>query len=282
MALSFDIQTQEIIAEIQSEQTAERYECAMSVCPRPSCGCRVIQLDLSGGNDSQTPSRYVKIDLSDKSLEPMKKDNAALAELRFAKRFLAGLNDEDFELLSEKHFELKNRMTEETTPEEIEAHFDFRKIERNGVLSGYYDVLPFADRLHATVAGKRYRVLDYYCLQPQCLCTDANLSVVDIDESTGRGAEVCCIGVNYAAPAWKTVAGGPLALDPEELRSALEGDTIDIYENLRKRHARLKSIYAFNRKKYSTAAQPLSVSKISRNDLCPCGSGKKFKKCCAG
>jgi len=23
------------------------------------------------------------------------------------------------------------------------------------------------------------------------------------------------------------------------------------------------------------------MSKISRNDLCPCGSGKKYKKCCA-
>jgi preprotein translocase subunit SecA len=32
------------------------------------------------------------------------------------------------------------------------------------------------------------------------------------------------------------------------------------------------------------ARQPaqLSVPKIGRNDSCPCGSGKKFKKCCAG
>ena len=28
---------------------------------------------------------------------------------------------------------------------------------------------------------------------------------------------------------------------------------------------------------------PLHVNKIpNRNDLCPCGSGKKFKKCCIG
>ncbi|MEW6319528.1 MAG: SEC-C metal-binding domain-containing protein [Acidobacteriota bacterium] len=24
------------------------------------------------------------------------------------------------------------------------------------------------------------------------------------------------------------------------------------------------------------------MSKAGRNDLCPCGSGKKYKKCCAG
>jgi uncharacterized protein YchJ len=26
--------------------------------------------------------------------------------------------------------------------------------------------------------------------------------------------------------------------------------------------------------------RPKIVPKIGRNDLCPCGSGKKFKKCC--
>ena len=26
--------------------------------------------------------------------------------------------------------------------------------------------------------------------------------------------------------------------------------------------------------------QPISVSKIGRNDTCPCGSGLKYKKCC--
>ncbi|MCL2166154.1 MAG: SEC-C metal-binding domain-containing protein [Clostridiales bacterium] len=26
--------------------------------------------------------------------------------------------------------------------------------------------------------------------------------------------------------------------------------------------------------------QPAVSGKIGRNDLCPCGSGKKYKKCC--
>ena len=25
-----------------------------------------------------------------------------------------------------------------------------------------------------------------------------------------------------------------------------------------------------------------NVSKVGRNDLCPCGSGKKYKRCCGG
>ena len=27
---------------------------------------------------------------------------------------------------------------------------------------------------------------------------------------------------------------------------------------------------------------PAQSSKVGRNDLCPCGSGKKYKKCCGG
>jgi len=30
------------------------------------------------------------------------------------------------------------------------------------------------------------------------------------------------------------------------------------------------------------AQQPVKVDKIGRNDPCPCGSGKKYKKCCYG
>ena len=29
-------------------------------------------------------------------------------------------------------------------------------------------------------------------------------------------------------------------------------------------------------------AQPVSVTKIGRNEPCPCGSGKKYKRCCHG
>ena len=30
----------------------------------------------------------------------------------------------------------------------------------------------------------------------------------------------------------------------------------------------------------TTKKQPKRVNKIGRNDLCPCGSGKKYKNCC--
>jgi uncharacterized protein YecA (UPF0149 family) len=33
-------------------------------------------------------------------------------------------------------------------------------------------------------------------------------------------------------------------------------------------------------KKQTQAQKPVRVEKVGRNDQCPCGSGKKYKKCC--
>ena len=285
MTLSFDKQSQLFIAEIVNEQIAERYECSLTVCPRPSCSCRVIQLDLpninAGDNNPQGTSRYVKIDLFDRSLKPMIKDNALLEELRFAKWFLACLNDEDFELLSKIHFEIKNWQTEEAEPDTIDAFFDYQKIERNGTLSAYNNVLPYADRLYTTIEGRKFRIIDQYCLQPHCLCADVNLSIIDHEESDGSRKELVCIGVNYKTKEWKMVEGGSLSLEPVALYSALENDNPDLYDTLFSRHAKLKSIYAFSKKWHSGSSQTYILPKAGRNDLCPCGSGKKFKKCCS-
>lgn len=32
--------------------------------------------------------------------------------------------------------------------------------------------------------------------------------------------------------------------------------------------------------KYFEKPNPVKVTKVGRNEPCPCGSGKKFKKCC--
>lgn len=37
----------------------------------------------------------------------------------------------------------------------------------------------------------------------------------------------------------------------------------------------------FENSKINPKSDPVRVTKISRNDPCPCGSGKKYKKCCS-
>lgn len=69
---------------------------------------------------------------------------------------------------------------------------------------------------------------------------------------------------------------------PGALQSSIEQEIPDIYMALRKQHARLKEIYASCRKRRQAASEPPLQPKVGRSDPCPCGSGKKFKKCCLG
>src|SRR5664280_1810832 len=127
MVFSCDEQSQSIIASIPGGQNTERYECALSACPSPACGCQVIYLDLARmdavGNDAQYPSKYVKIDLANNSLDSKYTKKLPSEELRFAKLFLANLTDDDFELLFKKHSEIKRLLTEAAKPDEIDAYF---------------------------------------------------------------------------------------------------------------------------------------------------------------
>jgi uncharacterized protein YecA (UPF0149 family) len=66
------------------------------------------------------------------------------------------------------------------------------------------------------------------------------------------------------------------------VRSAFEEQIPDLYEKLSVRHAKIKAIYRHCKSKHLSAQQVVSTARVGRNDPCPCGSGKKFKKCCLG
>ena len=57
-----------------------------------------------------------------------------------------------------------------------------------------------------------------------------------------------------------------------EFRDDLDGD-------LKRRHLQVQWLYTTCMK---TEPAATTQQKFGRNDLCPCGSGKKFKKCCGG
>ena len=58
----------------------------------------------------------------------------------------------------------------------------------------------------------------------------------------------------------------PPNLTPDEIRTVLEGAQGDLFNPHRPTHPRNPHVNP--------------GPKVRRNDPCPCGSGKKFKKCC--
>lgn len=285
MVFAIDHESKKVIATIQNEGTTEQYECIISACENPVCTCGSIYLELipeQTQNEGDRPllCRRVSIDINQKILEYKGKGKTPIDDMDFAKLFLYAFDENDFKFLHERQFKFKNQITESLSVDLIDAYFDYAKVENDGLMSAYNDVLPYADQLLITIEDKQYMVFDQFCLLPKCSCTDANLSIIDIDAIGKTGEELCSVSLNYRKRLWKKVEGYGFSFPANSLKSAIEAQIPDIYEKLLARHIRIKAIYAHCKKIHFRPKEPLQLPRVGRNDPCPCGSGKKHKKCC--
>ncbi|MBI5486145.1 MAG: SEC-C domain-containing protein [Deltaproteobacteria bacterium] len=138
----------------------------------------------------------------------------------------------------------------------------------------YFDVFPSAWDLSAEHGGRRFWVMDYWCLVPGCGCNELRADVMG-----ERGGSVGFVRVE--AEGWKVVevegdrvAGEiweALAADAHD-RRMLEKRRLSMLRVARELPAFLGSSVASRRRGAAGA--------VGRNEPCPCGSGKKFKRCC--
>jgi len=131
------------------------------------------------------------------------------------------------------------------------------------------DIFLFGDRA--------FEAVDLYCVAEGCSCGEV---VVDFAPIAPRGAP--------APGAVRVDKLGEATVEPEheKHRERLE----QLWAAFQKRHPRYRDRFA----RRSTVMQGLAgrivsapsagierpTAKVGRNDPCPCGSGKKYKKCC--
>jgi len=100
-------------------------------------------------------------------------------------------------------------------------------------------------------------------------------------------------GINLRAEAWEPIWESNLAplMQPIYLLGAdeIEEDELPLVDDPVKAHklaveieANIQDIYKFWLPQRSSGIDPVKreAPKVGRNDPCPCGSGKKYKKCC--
>jgi hypothetical protein len=287
MVFSVDHESKKVIATILHDGRTEQYECIISACQNSVCTCATVYLDfipmpIKNEDDLPMHPHRVSIDITENILVHEGKFRTPIDDLDFAKSFLSTLNKNDYSFLHERHFEFKNIITESAGVDSIDAYFDYDQVERDGLMSAYNDVLPYGDRMLVTIEDKQYIVMDQFCLLPKCPCTDTTLNIMPIDGVGKIGAEEFSFSLNYRKKQWKELEKHFFSLSTKTLRIAIEAQIPDIYERLLARHIRLKGIYTHCKKRHFMSKQPLEIPRVGRNGPCPCGSGKKYKKCCLG
>ncbi len=283
IVFSVEDESHNIVAAIQSQGITQYYQCTLLCCDNPVCTCGTVHMSFSPRRDRDQDhsnlSYQVDIDVIRKKLAYEDERKVSKENLIFAKLLLSSLDNADFQFLWKLYFAYKNEITEQAPVDSIEAAFDFQEVEESGLMYAYRDVLPYGDPLFVRFKGEDCLIFDQYCLKPRCACTDATLTFVSNDEDSDKAArELFMVSVNYRKKQWAAVEDMAVPVDVGAVRTAMEGQIPDIYKRLLKRHIQLKGIYAHRKKKHFK--QQLQLPKVGRNDPCPCGSGKKYKKCC--
>ncbi len=131
--------------------------------------------------------------------------------------------------------------------------------------------------------GETWAVDDLHCIAPKCACTDVRFTFAHV----ARGTEAMTLAGSLVATL-PQLQVSDLTTEPPVLSShadlrelwlafrAAHGDLVDM---LMQRRGALRQLQPPPR----AAVTPVAAQrvKIGRNDPCPCGSGKKAKKCCS-
>ena len=125
--------------------------------------------------------------------------------------------------------------------------------------------------------GKQFEAHESYCPAPKCACGEV---IVAFEQCRPEGAtEAGYLTVHRSGTAqFSPISGGQGQLD--RLWSAFRQRHPRYRQRFARRDAWIKSLGG----RLVTDSAPVPIptrASIGRNDPCPCGSGKKYKKCCA-
>ena len=277
--------TKQITATLPDEGIGQTYDCSIIVCSNPTCECNEAFIDLTlkpiadGGYNTHLKTWRVGVNIIDKSLV----ESGTPAELSFARGVHGLLRDEDYQLLWQEYARVKFIDTENADFDTLQVDFPMKDIEQNSTMIGYHDVLPYARHLSLEINHIRYFVEDLYCVKNNCQCTESILCFLPMDvNGSPVEPDFTSYVVDHETRQWKAkdsrLVNTPV-VDDRTAKSELEAKCPNIYGLLAQRHQQLKLLYANYLK--SHAPQQISpTKKVGRNEPCPCGSGKKYKKCC--
>jgi len=270
------------------------YVVVFRVCATPRCPCHSVcahcSVALSDGTASSGPLRWFWIDVRRRTLEMTSALKADLVTRRLAELILTRLSETAWEDLLRWFWTAKIQAIETAEVSEIDIA-DLPDADA-GRMIPFVEVFPLGLSLNFTFAQADWAADEQYCVQPGCDCTGLVLSFLQLRDAAGRTTkslrDVPAVRYDYRSQASCELAPGSAGTPPTaQLLGALRTAYPSLDTRLELHHRMMQSLYA---RQYLARAKfqnerlenqlPTRAEKVGRNDLCPCGSGKKFKRCC--
>lgn len=266
----------------------EKFTGYMEICPNPFCPCHDIKFAIRKKYDLNNVLTDLQYDFTIDIFKQkyIKKNNKAdfLSENRkFAKLFVNDMTEKIWTELRDVFYLYKHYIINHFDPENSEINFNFPvdDIEKDGVMISYHEIFPFAEDILFKNEGIQYLVDEQYCLDPKCSCKEVALTIIPFKNNKFPVSAQMTIRFNYQKKTWVIINNShDKLLDLNKIVHGLIEIIPDLCNTLKQRHEKCKSLYNnFKRQNVISDVVPKKI-KIGRNDPCPCGSGKKYKKCC--
>jgi serine phosphatase RsbU (regulator of sigma subunit) len=140
----------------------------------------------------------------------------------------------------------------------------------------YTKATDYKDVLEIESSEKTYKIYEQYCKNPDCGCTEVSIDFVLFHEKEIK--EYYFVEYDYVS---KQIISqeSPLPLGLSE--NLVGNDNLNKLFSLRNQiiRASFKS-FCLEKEISRNYRKIASLSKIARNDKCPCESGRKYKNCC--
>jgi hypothetical protein len=277
MIFEHDKTSGKITASLTDDTLAQVYECLPEVCMNPTCDCNEVFLQFERFSESH----YMGINLKDRTL--IDRENPSNID-DFANQVFEQLNESDYKVLKELYVFHKKYGTEHYDYSQILVKFPKEDIEQHGAMVTYNEVLPYAKVFDITLEGTHYALEENYCVKNKCSCSEFVLCFYPIlNENTDdytqseTGNLKFSVRIDYQSKRWMLDENSTAStIDIASVQSAMESQYPEFYDMVQRRLQRMKLLYSNYLKRLSLE----KTQKVGRNESCPCGSGKKYKKCC--
>jgi hypothetical protein len=264
-------------------------EVALHVCQGPFCACTTLDFErcpvVPTGDAAST--RF-GLDLEHRVVYHWEKGPPLTPETqRLADAVCAELQDDDWERMLEHFLCVKHKIVEKVNLADHQEDLASHVLQARPQVFAYTDFVPFAADFPFAVGAERWIVDEEYCGDPDCSCRTVGLCFQCLPQSRfpwRRDYEAGPLATyDYTTRRFDTKRRpGPGVTPLPELVAAMKRDNPAFDAQVKGRHGQIKELCRRVLATVHAAKSPrVAQVPVGRNILCPCGSGKKYKHCCA-
>ena len=267
----------------------------LKICPSPLCECLLLTFECSPlesapAPEGSTPAHTFTLNIQTQQLEGPADAPATPESRALGQALLAELTPDDTQSLADYFWTHKQALIDHADATQLDAEFPTDVFFDPSVTVGFGQLFPCDRGFTFDCAGTPWMADDHYVVNPQNATPAVILTFVEVksgntlpqkDDTAPAPAAI----YNYSKGSFKMQAPPQPGQPPvADLMKAVKAAHADLDARVKKRHDQMRTLFiqAFMKLKQETVPYRKPEPKIGRNDPCPCGSGKKYKKCCEG